>query len=133
MKASALGAVGISVAMTAMVMGGLFYIAQPAVAGHSSSEIAEQTKEASKASSPRIVQLMAPIVVVGHKNGSTTMLLAEDGEKYQAALRQARMAQATSSTNVVSAQQAVTVVPFGVSVIDIAIHASAVRTSLVQR
>ena len=133
MKASALGAMGISVAMTAMVMGGLFYIAQPAVAGHSSSAIAQQTKDAPKANSPRIVQLMAPIVVVGHKNGSTTVLLAEDGEKYQAALSQVRMAQAASGKKLVSAQQTVTIVPSGISVMDIAAPASAQRTSLVQR
>jgi hypothetical protein len=62
MKASALGAMGISVAMTAMVMGGLFYIAKPAVAGPSSSAIAQHTKVAAKETSPRIVQLMAPIM-----------------------------------------------------------------------
>ena len=129
MKASVLGAIGISVVMTAMVMGGLGYIAQPAVAAHVSPAIAQQT---TKAASPRIVQLMAPIVVVGHKNGSTTMLLPEDGEKYQAALRQVRVAQA-SSTNVISAQQAVTIVPSGVSVSDIAAPAFAVRTSLAKR
>jgi len=132
MKASALGAMGISVAMTAMVMGGLFYIAQPAVAGHSSSAIAQQAKDAPKASSARIVQLMAPIVVVGHKNGSTTMLLPEDGEKYQAALSQVRMAQAVSGMKLVSAQQSVAIVPPGMSVLDVA-AASAVRTSFAGR
>jgi hypothetical protein len=133
MKASVFGALGISAAMTAMIMGGLFYIAQPAVAGYGSSAIAQQTKETPKASSARIVQLMAPIVVVGHKNGSTTMLLPEDGEQYQAALRQVRMAQATGGASLVSAGQSVTIVPSGISVIDVAVPASAVRTNLAKR
>jgi hypothetical protein len=48
------------------------------------------------------------------------MLLPEDGEKYQPHCGKLRMAHTPSGTNIVAAQQAVTIVPSGVSVIDIA-------------